>query len=123
MTYSLKNLENFDIATTEQQTFDTSLINELQNLADKQIAAKRSLILNLNSFTELSDLSLEFIGRLHENFYNHDCSFVICELNNSLKNSLESSYPHVALAPTQIEAIDIVSMEVIERELLNGEDF
>lgn len=122
MTYSLKNHENFDIVTFESTSLDEIALNELESISITLLDEKRSLILNLKSLAELSDKNQDFLAQLHEKSYENECSFVICELKPELKNTLELNHPQIAVAPTQIEAIDIVSMEVIERELLNGED-
>lgn len=57
-------------------------------------------------------------------FYEKNCSFVICEMRDTLKNVInddeESEFMNVT--PTESEAWDIVQMEEIERELLKDFD-
>ncbi|MCU0387581.1 MAG: anti-anti-sigma factor [Chitinophagaceae bacterium] len=54
-------------------------------------------------------------------FYDAGASFVICEMDTGVEESLEEAgiLETMNVAPTLSEAWDIVQMEEIERELLN----
>ncbi len=57
---------------------------------------------------------------LHNALYNNGCSLVFTSMNDSILNTMKKGQYHLSLnlAPTMIEAIDIISMEVLERDLL-----
>ncbi len=76
--------------------------------------------------TEVSSLELSAakeLLNLQQRFYEHHCSFVICELNKSIEAALEKEelLELMNCTPTESEAWDIVQMEEIERELLDNE--
>jgi anti-anti-sigma regulatory factor len=62
--------------------------------------------------------------RIQEAFYDAGSSFVICDLTPEVESSLESSgrLEFMNVTPTESEAADIVHLEEIEREMLNGPD-
>jgi hypothetical protein len=57
--------------------------------------------------------------------YDSNLSFALCEMSDDVKKTLLENIESdiLNMTPKQIEAIDIVSMEGLERELINGEDF
>ena len=61
--------------------------------------------------------------QIKEQFYENNCSFVICDLQSNVLTKLDQIEISEILniTPTESEAWDIVQMEEIERELLEGE--
>jgi hypothetical protein len=61
---------------------------------------------------------------IQEEFYENSASFVICNLSDIASSQLETFEIEEMLniTPTESEAWDIVQMEEIERELLDGDD-
>jgi hypothetical protein len=57
--------------------------------------------------------------------YDSNLSFALCEMNDEVKKSMQENDESdiLNITPKQIEAIDIVAMEGLERELLGDEDF
>jgi anti-anti-sigma regulatory factor len=64
------------------------------------------------------------IYEMQQKFYNDNNSFVICGINKSILNQFEALelLDTMNITPSESEAWDIVQMEEIERELLNGFD-
>ncbi len=62
--------------------------------------------------------------RIQGAFYERSASFVICELVPAVEEWLETNglLELMNVVPTESEAGDIVQMEELERELLNGEE-
>jgi len=60
---------------------------------------------------------------LHEDCYSNGRSFVIVSLTGLAARQVKESEMASSLniAPTQAEAVDIVNMEILERELFNEE--
>jgi hypothetical protein len=60
---------------------------------------------------------------LQQEFYEHNRSFVICEMQQNVVDTLEKEelLEVMNVTPTESEAWDIVQMEEIERELLDNE--
>jgi anti-anti-sigma regulatory factor len=61
---------------------------------------------------------------IQQSFYEDNASFVICELQPAVREFLDRGelLNLLNVTPSESEAWDIVQMEEIERELLNGED-
>ncbi len=61
---------------------------------------------------------------IQQTFYDNGASFVICELVPAIEQYLENNgfLEIMNVTPTESEAWDIVQMEEVESELLNGPD-
>jgi len=61
---------------------------------------------------------------IQQSFYEDNASFVICELRPGVKEFLDRNelLDVLNVTPSESEAWDIVQMEEIERELLNGDE-
>jgi anti-anti-sigma regulatory factor len=66
----------------------------------------------------------EILATLQQQFYEQNASFVVCEMNQEVEQQLDqvSLLELLNNTPTESEAWDIVQMEEIERELLDGEN-
>jgi anti-anti-sigma regulatory factor len=84
----------------------------------------KSVILILKDIKNIDLAAGEYLVKTQQTFYEHDASFVICGLAPAVEKSLaeQQLLELMNVAPTASEAADIVQMEEIERELLNGED-
>lgn len=83
-----------------------------------------SVILNLSEVSSCDIELAQMLIEMHETYYQDDHSFVICGSPDALLELLKEIEMDdvLNLTPTESEAWDIVQMEEIERELLNGED-
>ena len=83
------------------------------------------MILKLDKVTILSKDIAQVIVNLQQSFYESSASFVICQMESTVLKVFEDEELDDMLnqTPTESEAWDIVQMEEIERELLDGEDF
>jgi anti-anti-sigma factor len=81
------------------------------------------LVLNMQKVTEIDVASGEVLADCQKQFYEHDCSFVICTLQPSVEALLDKAelLEVMNVTPTESEAWDIVQMEEIERELMGDE--
>lgn len=84
----------------------------------------KNLILNLQPVTALADEAAEAIAKLQQTFYDTNASFVICEIKPTVEEVFEKLelLEFLNVTPTESEAWDIIQMEEIERELLDGDD-
>ncbi|MBO9566843.1 MAG: STAS domain-containing protein [Niastella sp.] len=83
----------------------------------------KNIILIVKDINEVDDAAGEYLLKLQQTFYEQGASFVICELQPDVEESLEKAgiLELMNVTPTESEAWDIVQMEEIERELLGGE--
>ncbi len=84
----------------------------------------KNLVLKLGEVGSLDIAAAEKIVYIQQKFYENSASFVICELQAPVEKFLDEHdlLGMMNVTPTESEAWDIVQMEEIERELLDGED-
>ncbi|MEN9597882.1 MAG: hypothetical protein RL596_193 [Bacteroidota bacterium] len=84
----------------------------------------KNLILNMESVSRIDQLGMEGITKLQQEFYENNASFVVCGISSEVEVVLEKAglLELWNITPTESEAWDIVQMEEIERELLDGDD-
>jgi len=84
----------------------------------------KNVVLILKDITTVEEAAAECLVRIQQAFYEDSASFVICELTPGVEKSLEDSglLELMNVTPTESEAWDIVHLEEIEREMLNGPD-
>ena len=83
----------------------------------------KNVVLNLRSVKSIDEEAAEILVRTQQHFYESAASFVICELPDNLEKFLDEKelLEIMNTTPTESEASDIILMEEIERELLDGE--
>jgi anti-anti-sigma factor len=124
---------NVKIDTKEKFVVISPLDNDLTaNMTEELSVMLRSylqkdiphLILNMEAVNTLDDNSCEMLANIQQEFYENDCSFVICALQKEVEEKLDGLelLEILNVTPTESEAWDIVQMEEIERELMQGDD-
>ena len=83
----------------------------------------KNLILNLKELQSLDEIAAERLVKLQQNFYEKNSSFVICEIGKPVEDFLDNVnlLEVMNTTPTESEAMDIVQIEEIERDLLDDE--
>jgi len=83
----------------------------------------KNIILNLKELQLIDNISAENLVKVQQKFYETSASFVICEVQPSVENFLDKDQllEMMNITPTESEAWDIIQMEEIERELLDGD--
>jgi len=85
---------------------------------------ENNVVLILKDIQNVEDAAAECLVKIQQDFYDAGTSFVICELTPEVEKTLENNglLELMNVTPTESEAYDIVRMEEVERELLNGPD-
>lgn len=106
------------LAANMTEELEKTLLPVLQNDV-------KNVVLILKDIQTVEDPAAECLVRIQQTFYESGCSFVICELTPQVEKALEDNglLEMMNVTPTESEAWDIVQMEEVERELLNGPDF
>ncbi|MBS1777398.1 MAG: hypothetical protein JSS64_14080 [Bacteroidetes bacterium] len=115
---------NFIIWEPLYDTLDEKLTAALRNnwieLAEK---GYHNVVLNLQYCMTSEEKAIEALIELHEIVYSSKHSLVCVDLQPSLLKNIKNAGAELTLniAPTMQEAIDIISMEILERELFDEE--
>lgn len=82
----------------------------------------KNVVLNLEKTINLSNEAAETLLSTQTSFYDNSASFVICNLKPAIEAQLDEAglLENMNITPTLSEAWDIIQMEEIERELLDG---
>lgn len=120
MRFKIDTKEAFHVICIEETSLTANMSADLISMiATKQQEVAKSLIINLKNVTNIDISVAEQLKTLHDQHYADKKSFVVCELQSSVKKQLEEMeiLDNLNYTPTESEAWDIVQMEEIEREL------
>ena len=125
MQVKIDTREKFHAITILETVLAANMTEDLERcllpLLQKEV---KNVVLILKDITAVEEAAAESLVRVQQTFYEDSASFVICELTPGVEKSLEDSglLELMNVTPTESEAWDIVHLEEIERELLNGPD-
>ena len=126
MEFKIDTKEKFTVIEPLESNISANMAADLTSACviclDKDV---RNVILKLNK-VEMIDMTIcQSVVELQQQFYDANASFVICGLQKNVLKVFEDEELDEMLnhTPTESEAWDIVQMEEIERELLDGDDF
>ena len=112
--------EKFHVITVAAAALTADMAAELSDLLLPYLQNDvKNVILNLKELQLLDDIAAEKLVKLQQNFYEKNSSFVICEIQKPVEDFLDSVnlLEIMNTTPTESEAMDIVQMEEIEREM------
>lgn len=125
MEVKIDTKEKFVVVTPIKEVFTAIIAAEMSQICNEQLAKEpKNVILNLDNVKKVEDSAAETILQVQQVFYDNNASFVICCIKPSVEESFEKTelLELLNITPTESEAWDIVQMEEIERELLDGDD-
>jgi len=123
---------DFKIDTKDAFTTIVPQANELSAILAATMASKiteirqsgsGNVIVDLSECSALDENTVDALVALHEASYAIDQSLVFTGLNAAMLAAFKKNEKDllVNIAPTMIEAVDIISMEILERDLLSEE--
>lgn len=85
---------------------------------------RNNFIIDLHNCLEADPKSFTGLVEMHEDCYSNEQSLVFTNIQPAVLQALKEEEMDTAIniAPTLIEAVDIVSMEVLERDLFGEEE-
>jgi anti-anti-sigma factor len=125
MNVKIDTKEKFVVITPSDPDLTANMTEELSKMLLPYIQKDiPHLILNMSSIANIDDQSCELLANIQQEFYEHNCSFVICALQEAVESKLDKLeiLEILNVTPTESEAWDIVQMEEIERELMGDID-
>lgn len=125
MEVKIDTKEKFTVVTPIVASISANIAATLIPICEKLLHEPiKNVVLNMESVKELDQAFAKQLMELQEQFYENSASFVICNLTSEVDQQLEEFeiVEMLNITPTESEAWDIVQMEEIERELLDGDD-
>jgi anti-anti-sigma factor len=130
MEVKIDTKERFFVVRIATNCFTASMAEELDQKLTPYLASDvkssdtpGNIVLNMTAVNTIDAAGARLLQQLQQRFYDQNRSFVICELQTSVEDTLdkEELLELMNITPTESEAWDIVQMEEIERELLDNE--
>ena len=125
MEVKIDTKEKFTVVTPILPGLSANIAANLAETCSAQLQKQvKNVVLNLSELTVVDESSTEILMNLQQKFYESNASFVICCLQPGVEAFLDKmeALEILNITPTESEAWDIVQMEEIERELLDGDD-
>ncbi|MDB5231160.1 MAG: hypothetical protein JWN76_1965 [Chitinophagaceae bacterium] len=125
MQVKIDTKEKFTVITPEETSLNDSFSETLKPvLLDCLEKPVKNIVLNLKNVISVDEVAANKLASVQQEFYENNASFVICEVKPEIEKQFDQFelLDLLNLTPTESEAWDIVQMEEIERELMDGED-
>jgi anti-anti-sigma factor len=117
--------EKFYVITIGEPVIAANMTAEMEHILLSFLKNNvKNVILNCKDIQTMEDAAAESLVKIQQSFYEHSASFIVCEIQPVLEESLDKK-GFLALmntTPTESEAGDIIQMEEIERELMDDDD-
>jgi anti-anti-sigma factor len=121
MEFKIDTKPNYTVITPETGDMSVNLAEVMrQKVIDATETDSHNFVIDLTNIENMDMASGNNLLDLHNELYNKGCSLVFTAMNENVMNTMKKGQYHLSLnlAPAMIEAIDIISMEVLERDLL-----
>ncbi len=124
MEVKIDTKEKFHVITLPSPILSATMTEELSDCLLPYLQNDiKNVVLNLKYLQSLDNISAETLVKVQQKFYENNASFVICALQPQVEEFLDRQelLEMMNITPTEGEAGDIIQMEEIEREFLDGE--
>ncbi len=124
MDFKIDTKDAFAVIIPDTSKLDANLAEELVNkCTETRLNGSNNLIVDLQHVQEVSEDALALFVQFHEESYSNEQSLVFTGINPTVSAALKAAETDLLLnvAPKMIEAVDIISMEILERDLFGEE--
>lgn len=121
MEFKIDTKPTYTVITPESGDLSVNLAEEArQKVAELIERGSHNFVINLQHIIGMDMAAGDLLLDMHHAVYNNSGSLVFSSPEESVMQTLKKGQYHLSLniTPTLIEAIDIISMEVLERDLL-----
>lgn len=121
MEFKIDTKPTYTVITPDSGDLTVNLAEAIrQKVEDATETGSHNFVIDIHNITHMDMSSGNVLLDLHHYLYNNGCSLVFTTLEDSVMQTMKKGQYHLSLnlAPTLNEAIDIISMEVLERDLL-----
>ena len=125
MQFKIDTKEKFHAITLSGSSLTATMTEDLADCLLPYLQNDvKNLVLILKDIESIDNAAGEKLVYIQQKFYENNASFVICQLQKPVEEFLDQNelLEMLNVTPTESEAWDIVQMEEIERELMNGEE-
>ena len=124
MEFKIDTKEKILVVQPQITTLDANLSARFtKEVAELPGLEGRNLILDMELVEKADDTGIKAILTVYHQQYDSGMSCALTGLNSTLTNTIKKADETVYnLAPTMLEAIDLVMMEDLERELMQDEE-
>lgn len=123
MQFKLDTKEKFHVIRIEENDLSANLSEEIVETTTNCLnTSVKNIIINMGKVTHFTSESITNLIETQQNFLESGHSFVFCNFSSEVKAFLkeEDLIDVVQFTPTENEAIEIVHMDEIEREMWDG---
>jgi anti-anti-sigma regulatory factor len=124
MDFKIDTKDTFTTIMPLGKEISAKLTGELGvKLEEMRQSGSKNFIVDLQHCEKIDENAIPELITLHEECYSREQSLVFTGLNEKIISAFKKDESDLLLniAPKMIEAIDIISMEILERELLSEE--
>ena len=124
MDFKIDTKDTFSVVVPIFDRISAKLTGELrQKCEEMRQSGSKNFIIDLQHCKEIDTSVLNDLVKLHEESYSMDQSIVFTGINGIVMAGLKENETDLLInvAPRMDEAIDIISMEILERDLLSEE--
>ncbi|MRG47260.1 STAS domain-containing protein [Chitinophaga sp. SYP-B3965] len=123
MQFKIDTKEKIVLFRLEEPELNANLAAELEEtISGMTELEEKNLVLDLRSLQSIDEKGLKAIFAVYNHQYERGLSAAVAHLSPDLAAVLGEKYPEMLnVVPTESEAIDMVMMEDLERELDLGE--
>lgn len=121
MDFKIDTKPTYTVITPETGELGVNMAEVIrQKVGEATETGSHNFVINLQHVTSMNMASGNVLLELHNDIYNNGGSLVFTTLEEGVIQTMKKGQYHLSLnlTPTLIEAIDIISMEVLERDLL-----
>lgn len=125
MEFKIDTKPNYILLTPVSNRLDANLTAALsQKWEELTKSGSANFIIDLHNCLDADTTSFNELTLLHENCYNSSQSLVFTNVSEPVMQALKQDELDTILniTPTMIEAVDIVNMEILERDLFKDEE-
>lgn len=124
MQFKIDTKEIYSHITPLTDKIDANLTGALQQkYSELAQSGNSNVLIDLSNCKEADSTSFNELLKLHEDVYSNAVSIVFTGLHDDILKAFKqkSIDTQLNIVPTVAEAIDIISMEMLERDLFNEE--
>ncbi|MCW3121128.1 MAG: anti-sigma-factor antagonist [Flavipsychrobacter sp.] len=124
MEFKIDTKETFSTITPLNGPISANLTGAIgEKCGELRQSGSKNFIIDLQHCTEIEPDAVPELVNMHEEFYGNEESLVFTAVNGKVLAVLKQDETDllINIAPSMREAIDIISMEILERDLFNEE--